>query len=101
MLKLWGAWGGFGIAYYGSILSITKIFDDETKQNATLALSANGTTIASTMTETTNFDYSAIFISSSAELLGTTFVILLVDRVGRIPSQVVSYALAGACIFLM
>jgi len=106
MLKLWGAWGGFGIAYYGSIQSITKIFDVETPANVNSTLtfdSGDNSTITSRLetNETADFDYGAIFISSSAELLGTTFVILLVDRVGRIPSQVVSYALAGVCIFAM
>ena len=109
ILKLWGAWGGFGIAYYGSILSITKVFDEggESAKNSTLSALAdtgNATSFAALSTEppeTTDFDYTAIFISSSAELLGTTFVILLVDRVGRIPTQVVSYSLAGICIFMM
>lgn len=105
MIKLWGAWGGFGIAYYGSILSITKIFDDQAAPtNSTIAFASNNTTslfATEGATQSTDFDYSAIFISSSAELLGTTFVIIMVDRVGRIPSQVVSYAAAGVCIFLM
>lgn len=109
ILKLWGAWGGFGIAYYGSILSITKVFDEggESEKNTTLAAIAETGNVTSFValsaepSETTDFDYTAIFISSSAELLGTTFVILLVDRVGRIPTQVVSYALAGICIFML
>ncbi|CAB9498850.1 Synaptic vesicle 2-related protein [Seminavis robusta] len=109
MLRIWGAWGGFGLGYYGAIMSITRIFDSEGAgedvwTNSTL-LDANATLGGETdhlqVTETTDFDYSAIFISSSAELLGTTLVIVLVDRVGRIPSQVVCYAGAGACIFLM
>jgi hypothetical protein len=52
-------------------------------------------------TKETEFDYSGIFISSSAELVGTTMVILLVDRAGRIPSQLVCYTAAGICIFLL
>ena len=52
-------------------------------------------------TKETEFDYSGIFISSSAELVGTTIVILLVDRAGRIPSQLVCYTAAGICIFLL
>jgi hypothetical protein len=48
-----------------------------------------------------SFDYGAIFVSSSAEIVGTTMVILLVDRVGRIPTQILSYALAGIFVFLL
>jgi hypothetical protein len=36
--------------------------------------------------------------NSSAELVGTTFVIFTVDRAGRIPLQMVSYAMAGICV---
>lgn len=102
MLRLWGAWGGFGLGYYGAILSVTKVFDSEetTIVNATLDAMTK-TTREAVSQEKNKFDYSAIFISSSAELLGTTLVIILIDRVGRIPSQVVGYAAAGVCIFLL
>lgn len=102
MLRLWGAWGGFGLGYYGAILSVTKVFDSEetTIVNATLDAMTKTTREAVSQQEN-KFDYSAIFISSSAELLGTTLVIILIDRVGRIPSQVVGYAAAGVCIFLL
>lgn len=45
-----------------------------------------------------DFDYAAIFVSSSAELVGTTIAIFSVDRLGRIPLQIMSYALAGLCV---
>lgn len=41
------------------------------------------------------FDYGAIFVSSSAELVGVSAVLLTIDRFGRIPLQVLSYSLAG------
>jgi hypothetical protein len=47
------------------------------------------------------FDYSAIFISSCAELVGLVLAIALVDRVGRIPSQVSSYAIGGVGLFFL
>jgi hypothetical protein len=81
-VKLWGAWGAFAFGYYGTIMIITEIFDKEEDNNH-----QGG--------ETYNFDYGAIFVSSSAELFGTTFAIFSIDTVGRIPLQVVSYALAG------
>lgn len=85
-VKLWGAWGAFAFGYYGTIMVITEIFNDpEGKRNNALLEEE----------ETYSFDYGAIFVSSSAELIGTTFAILSVDRVGRIPLQIVSYAMAG------
>ena len=48
-----------------------------------------------------SFDYGAIFVSSTAELVGTIMVVALVDRVGRIPTQVFSYATGGIGLFLL
>jgi MFS family permease len=84
-LKLWGAWGAFAFGYYGTIMAITKIFDNDQD--------ADGNE-----TDSYNFDYGAIFVSSSAELVGTTFAISAVDVYGRIPLQVVSYAMAGIAV---
>lgn len=82
-LKLWGAWGFFAFGYYGTIMAITEIFDSQ------------GQSSLEGGQETYSFDYGAIFVSSSAELVGTTIAILCVDITGRIPLQVVAYALAG------
>jgi hypothetical protein len=48
-----------------------------------------------------DFDFGAIFVSSGAELLGTTLAIAAVDRMGRIRSQIVSYLLAGLSVGLL
>ena len=47
------------------------------------------------------FDYGAIFISSCAELVGTFLVVAIVDRVGRIPTQVFSYVIGGLSLFFL
>jgi MFS family permease len=88
-LKLWGAWGTFAFGYYGTIMVITEIFDRPTTEEDSLE---------NLTSKSYNFDYSAIFVSSSAELVGTTFAIFSVDKVGRIPLQVVSYTMAGICV---
>jgi MFS family permease len=82
-LKLWGVWFTFAFGYYGTIMVITEIFDSENESTA------QGDE------KDIEFDYSAIFVSSSAELIGTTFALFTVDTLGRIPLQIVSYALAG------
>lgn len=48
-----------------------------------------------------SFDYGAIFVSSTAELVGTIIVVALVDRIGRIPTQVFSYATGGIGLFFL
>lgn len=84
-LKLWGAWGFFAFGYYGTIMVITEVFNSQ--DGPRRALTGGN--------ETYGFDYGAIFVSSSAELVGTTFAIFSVDTVGRIPLQQAAYALAG------
>ena len=88
-LRLWGAWGAFAFGYYGTILAINKVF---AKEEANPHQSSDSSY---------DFDYSAIFVSSAAELVGTTLVILVVDRVGRIPSQVCCYLGGGLSVFLL
>lgn len=92
-LRLWGTWGAFAFGYYGVLLAITRVFADSHSAGAG-SLEVNGD-------RQYNFDYSAIFVSSSAELVGTTLVILAVDKVGRIPSQVVSYLCAGVAVCVL
>jgi MFS family permease len=47
------------------------------------------------------FDYKAIFISASAEILGLLVVIQTVDTVGRVYSQVASFLLGGILVFIL
>ncbi|CAJ1969206.1 unnamed protein product [Cylindrotheca closterium] len=82
-IKLWGAWAAFAFAYFGTIMTITEIFDDSDPDGSN------------------DFDYGAIFVSSSAELIGTTIAIILVDVVGRIPLQVMSYSLGGVSVYAL
>jgi len=85
-LKLWGAWGFFAFGYYGTVMAITEIFVTEEDSSTKGQGSTN------------SFDYGAIFVSSSAELVGTTIAIFSVDTIGRIPLQVVAYAVAGVLV---
>lgn len=80
--RLWGTWMASSFGYYGALLAITRVFERETPQTQ-----QDSTTY--------DFDYGAIFISSCAELVGTTMVIFLVDEVGRISTQIMCYMLAG------
>lgn len=85
--KLWGAWACFAFGYYGTVMAITEIFDSKGDPGTDDEVGMGN-----------HFDYGAIFVSNSAELLGTSIAIFGVDRFGRIPLQVVSYALAGVLV---
>ena len=91
-LLLWGAWTGFAYCYYGTIIAVTRVFEmsDEAAMDDDIG---NGAAV--------QFDYQAIFISSSAELIGTCLVVFLIDRAGRIASQVSVYLIGGVCLFLL
>lgn len=116
-MKLWGAWGFFAFGYYGTIMVITEIFDSAEQQHQQqspeyeyrtgsgsetefdLVVADDGGQQPTTVTTAAySFDYWAIFVSSSAELVGTTVAILSVDAAGRIPLQLVAYTLAGVSV---
>lgn len=121
-LRLWGAWCAFAFGYYGTIMATTRVFEstvavaNSTSGNDTPDNQPNETAFfweetafmdnSRTLQQETkdrlpSFDYGAIFLSSAAELVGTTIVILAVDRAGRIPSQVLSYTFAGISVIAL
>lgn len=88
-LLLWVTWAGQAFLYYGTIIAVTLVFateqgDDDHESNRAY-----------------EFDYGAIFAAGSSELAGTTLVIFLIDRVGRVPSQSISYLLGGLSAFAL
>mmetsp|Transcript_52985 Transcript_52985/g.158595 ORF Transcript_52985/g.158595 Transcript_52985/m.158595 type:complete len:561 (-) Transcript_52985:22-1704(-) len=91
-IRLWGTWFGFGFGYYGTIIAVTRVFGSENDEGGDHAITGD---------DTVAFDYGAIFISSSAELLGTIMVILTIDRIGRVPTQVLAYCVGGISLFLL
>lgn len=81
------AWFGQATCYYGTVMAITRIFDNEDEQEVDCNKSS--------------FDYSAILISSLAEIVAVAGSKLLVDRIGRIPLAVGSYFFGSVSLFLL
>eukprot|EP00041_Stephanoeca_diplocostata_P019343 m.416233 g.416233 ORF g.416233 m.416233 type:complete len:596 (-) comp21277_c1_seq6:136-1923(-) len=73
-MKLWVIWLTFAFAYYGVLLILPEV----------LAGDDDG-----------DFNYPALFISSTAEIVGCTAAFLLVDRTGRTKTMGVGYILCG------
>lgn len=90
-LLLWAVWFGLSFCYFGSVMIITRVFANSNDGNGGDDDNAVGR----------GFDYKAIFISSFAELVGTALAIAVVDRVGRIPTQVCTYTIGGISIFCL
>ena len=87
-LFLWGTWFGFSFLYYGSVIATTMVF---AKNSQSSAQTSHGY----------HFDYSALLISSSAEIVGNAIIVLTVDSLGRIKTQSVSYFTGGVTILLL
>jgi MFS family permease len=87
-LLIWIVWFGFAFAYFGTILATTRVFEDDTDE-------------AGQGDAAPTFNFSAIFISCTAEIVGLTFVIFTVDSYGRIKSQMLFYTLGGLCVFAL
>jgi MFS family permease len=83
-LLLWGAWFTFSFGYFGTLMVTTRIFSSENSD-----------------TMDTQFDFTAIFVTSFAEFIGTTLAIVMIDRVGRIRAQVQSFLIAGLSLFML
>jgi MFS family permease len=90
-LFLWGTWVGYAIGYYGVILAVSRIFDEDAMNDEQ---NEEGGGVP-------HFNYQAIFISASAEILALIVVIHTVDSLGRIPTQVMSYLFGGVCVFTL
>eukprot|EP00588_Corethron_pennatum_P020372 CAMPEP_0194328878 /NCGR_PEP_ID=MMETSP0171-20130528/46233_1 /TAXON_ID=218684 /ORGANISM="Corethron pennatum, Strain L29A3" /LENGTH=495 /DNA_ID=CAMNT_0039089387 /DNA_START=93 /DNA_END=1580 /DNA_ORIENTATION=+ len=87
---IWGVWISFGFGYYGTIiLSTTRVFQ------------SNESTNDDAVTTGPEFNYGALFVTSTAEIAGVLLSILTVDSWGRVPSQVLGYAGGGISVFLM
>ncbi len=82
VLTLAVIWGTYCFTFYGSIQTVTRIFDN-----------AEGAAL--------DFDYLAIFVSSSAELLGTYSTMQLIDRIGRVKTLTGSFLSSGLSLFLL
>jgi MFS family permease len=88
-LLLWAAWFGLAFLYYGVILAVSIVFSIHEDKDE----NGDGGSY--------NFDYTAIFISASSEIVGLCIVLLTVDKWGRVPTQVSTYLLGGAsCLVL-
>mmetsp|Transcript_17019 Transcript_17019/g.19676 ORF Transcript_17019/g.19676 Transcript_17019/m.19676 type:complete len:472 (-) Transcript_17019:118-1533(-) len=85
-LTLWAVWAGFAFSYYSVIMTITRLFDAEEEDEEEDQLA---------------FDYIAIFISASSELVGTALAIMVVDSFGRVKALVAAFLIGGSSLFMV
>lgn len=92
---LWVTWAGFAFVYFGTILLVTLVFAN--MQQSAGDQNNNNNAGANVYT----FDYEAILTSAVSEVAGCTLVILIIDRIGRIPTQIGSFIAGGITVFTL
>lgn len=94
MIPLWTVWACFGFTYYGVILMVARVFqtgEGEEAMDATDEYTAGEC----------SFNYEAIFVSSTSELVGVVVTGVMIDSWGRVGTQASLYAGAGIAVFFM
>lgn len=81
-------WASYCFSFYGTILTMTRIFDYESAEYYYYADE-----------DAPDFDYFALFLSSAAEIFGTAASIVFIDKIGRIKSLVLFFILGGLSVF--
>lgn len=84
---MWASWFGFVFLHFGTILVVTLVFSRTHAENI-----GHGKY---------SFDYGAIFSNSPADLVGTTLVMFLMNKIGRIRTQVISFLCGGVSIWIL
>ena len=85
-LTLWCLWGLYAFLYYGTIIAVSLVFSNfaDSQDDAT-----------NVNNQRYHFDYMGLIVSSSAEIVGVTWVLMTVDRFGRINCMSVYFFLGG------
>lgn len=83
-------WFSFGFAIFSMLLQLTKIYSTSDQNEST-----------TTGSKSCSFDYQSLFIASAADFAGIFVAIQIVDRFGRVRSQVAMYILAGVMLLFM
>lgn len=88
-IPLWIVWLCFGFTYYGTILLISRIYQE------------NGDDDGDDDGFVCDFQYGEIFISAVSEIPAVLMVRLLIDSWGRCNTQVLTYGVAGISVIFL
>lgn len=100
-LLVGGQWYGQAFMYYGAIMSVSIVFSNVSSKSVDDAATDDVHDKDGSNGGSFDFDYGAIFITSSAETVGLIIAILMVDRFGRVRTQIWTYVSGGLCILIM
>ncbi|OEU22218.1 MFS general substrate transporter [Fragilariopsis cylindrus CCMP1102] len=94
-------WYGQAFMYYGAIMAVSIVFSDVSANPDDNTTNADDIYSDDSNGRSFDFDYGAIIITSSAEIIGLIIAIFMVDRLGRVPTQTWFYFLGGLCILIL
>jgi len=100
-LLLGGQWYGQAFMYYGAIMAVSIVFSDVSANPDDNTTNADDIYSDDSNGRSFDFDYGAIIITSSAEIVGLIIAIFMVDRLGRVPTQTWFYFFGGLCILTL
>jgi MFS family permease len=86
---LWVVSFAFGFCYYGIILFVSVLFHESSPEGEEEA------------SNSCSFDYSSIFLSAASEFVGVFLTIHIIDRWGRVRTEMVMFLLAALGTALM
>jgi MFS family permease len=90
-IKIGSIWLFFGMAYYGVVLLITHLYQNQSTSTST----------SSKNQAVCDFDYGGIAINTSSEIVGIFLSLLTIDWLGRRGTQMWSYGVGALTLFLM
>ena len=113
-LLLWAVWGTYALLYYGTIIAVSQVFSNNNQQDNNN--NNNNNNIINSINHRDNnndnlndtsddngyhFDYAAMIIASSAEMVGVVLVLFTVDRLGRITAQTTYFSIGGVVLLAL
>jgi len=110
-IAVWLVWFSFGVAYYGVVLFITRLYQESgTKYSYSSVGAGDGgdddfdaaleQAVDNDQSGLCIFDYTQIFLSSASEVIGVTVASLLIDW-SRRKTQMVLYTLGAGCVLIL
>jgi putative MFS transporter len=84
-------WFCFGFCYFGIVLFVIKVFEKHTDSDDHFEGAG----------AECDFDYGSIFLSASSELVGLLGTTLVIDRWGRVSTQMLAFLCAAAGSFML
>lgn len=88
-LPIWAIWGLFGFTYYGLVIFEGRMFSNQDE------------VAVGDAKDSCRFDYPSIFYNAASEFFAVILSAALINRIGRVYSQSLFYAIGGVAMVVM